>query len=78
MTGSTDTGDNGVVNLRVPRSTDNGLWSALASRLSDRSAAGSRLAGPTGLGQPISTVVIDMFAFREARDARLASPLPAA
>lgn len=40
--------------IRFPRSTDNGLWAALAARLVDHSAAGSRLAGPSGLGQPIS------------------------
>lgn len=43
--------------LRFPRSTDNGLWAALVARLVDSSAAGSRLAGPSGLGQPISLPV---------------------
>ena len=74
----------------VPRSTDNGLWTALAAQIHDSSAAGSRLVGPLRPGQPISNptavagepdvvvsgVVVDMFGYRRARHA--ADPLSAA
>ena len=42
----------------VPRSTDNGLWNALAAKIHDSSAAGSRPAGPLGSGRPISAPVM--------------------
>ena len=74
MTASTETETRLAL---VPRSTDNGLWTALAARLSDRSAAGSGLAEPTGLGQPISAVV-DMFAYRAAKARPVPEPLHAA
>lgn len=63
--------------LRFPKAGPTGLWNALAASTSQRSAAGSRLAEPTRLGQPVSLVeevaeVVDMFAFRSP------DPAPAA
>ena len=56
MATSTITGNRHNV-VRVPRSTDNGLWNALASRVVPVPAAGSGL------------VVVDMSAFRPRFDA---------
>jgi hypothetical protein len=56
MATSTVTGNRHNV-VRVPRSTDNGLWNALAARVVPVPAAGSGL------------VVVDMSAFRPRYDA---------
>ena len=69
-----------VTTVSVPVSRANGLWAALASHVSQRSA-GSRLVNPSGVGQPVSALRIggrrDMFSYDDSRCHEL-EPLPAA
>lgn len=68
-----------VTTVSVPVSRANGLWAALASQVSDRSA-GSRLVNPSGVDQPVSLLRFrgrrDMFAYDDTRCHEL-EPLPA-
>ena len=49
-----------VIHLSARRARNSGLWAALASQV-NTSAAGSGLAGSSRPGQPISTVVAEIF-----------------
>jgi len=76
---STDLERYTVTTVSVPVSRSNGLWTALASHVSDQSA-GSRLADSIGVGQSVSTLRpagVDMFSYDDSRCGEL-EPLPAA
>jgi len=48
-----------VTTVSVPQNRDNGLWAAMALRVSDRSAAGPWLVGSERSDQPVSLGMFD-------------------